>query len=460
MEPRKYQTLLRERARLRAERDTLRAEYDAIGENHADATAQARSEALEEQILANAQARDQNDTAIAREELIRNALREAPAEATRIESVRDLEVERPWGSQYQRGAWQVEGSRQREVYLAGALGEQLLAVVARARGLGDDRRLYQAAPQGAGETDNVGRGGFLVQTDVYDDLRTRIMTGQLLSRVRQIPIGENANKVELVLVDESSRATGSRFGGVQGYWVDEGTAATASRPALHKIKLELFRLAALGYVTDELEQDAPSFGALMRDAFVEELRWLAENAILRGVGVGSPLGIIGHAATVSVSKETGQAAATIVKKNVDKMWSRMLGALRSGAIWLINQDCEPELDNMALDVGTGGVPVYLPPGGLSETPFARLKGRPVIPVEYCSTVGTVGDITLVNLDEYGWIDKGGVQSASSMHVAFTTHEQALRATWRIDGRPRWRTTLTPANGSNTLSPFVTLATRS
>ena len=129
------------------------------------------------------------------------------------------------------------------------------------------------------------------------------------------------------------------------------------------------------------------------------------------------------------------------------------------SIWLINQDVEPQLNQMSLQIGTGGVPVYLPPGGLSETPFARLLGRPVIPVEYCATLGTVGDILLVNLAEYLMIDKGGLQQATSMHLRFDYSETAFRFTYRADGSPTWHSALTPFKGTQTRSPFISLATR-
>ena len=126
----------------------------------------------------------------------------------------------------------------------------------------------------------------------------------------------------------------------------------------------------------------------------------------------------------------------------------------------INQDIEPQLFGLELPVGTGGVPVYLPPGGLSATPFATLMGRPVVPIEFASTLGTVGDIMLVDLGQYIAIDKGGIEEASSMHVQFLTDQMAFRWIYRIDGQPGWSSALTPANGSATQSPFIALATRS
>ena len=99
------------------------------------------------------------------------------------------------------------------------------------------------------------------------------------------------------------------------------------------------------------------------------------------------------------------------------------------------------------------------PSGANGNQLATLMGRPVIPVEYCATLGTVGDIILVDLDQYVMIDKGGIQSAQSMHVRFVNAEQTFRLTYRVDGQPAQRAAITPFKGSNTLSPYVTLATR-
>lgn len=129
------------------------------------------------------------------------------------------------------------------------------------------------------------------------------------------------------------------------------------------------------------------------------------------------------------------------------------------AVWLINQALFPQLFKMSITIGTGGAPVYLPPGGASSSPYGSLFGRPVIPVEYCAAPGTVGDILLVDLSQYQGIDKGGLQTATSMHVRFIYGEMTYRFTFRFDGQPMWKSALTPFKGSDTLTPFVALAAR-
>ncbi len=46
-----------------------------------------------------------------------------------------------------------------------------------------------------------------------------------------------------------------------------------------------------------------------------------------------------------------------------------------------------------------------------------------------------------------------------MHVRFSQGEMAFRAFYRVDGQAIPRAAITPKNGSNTLSPFVTLEAR-
>jgi HK97 family phage major capsid protein len=288
-----------------------------------------------------------------------------------------------------------------------------------------------------------------------------------LSRCRRIPIGANSNGLKIPAIDESSRATGSRWGGVQVYRTIEGGDLTAKKPKFRLMELGLKKMTGLAYATDELLQDAVALEAVFSQAFQEELTFTIENEIMSGSGAGEMLGIMSSNALVSVAKETSQVAATFVAENAMKMWSRMWSRSRMNAVWFINQDVEPQMyqlnikiKNVAGTENVGGAPVYMPPGGISQAPYGTLFGRPVIPVEYCQTLGTKGDVVLADLSQYVVIDKGGVQSASSIHVRFLNDEQTFRWVVRNDGQPTWHAALTPFKGSNTQSPFVTIETRS
>jgi len=213
------------------------------------------------------------------------------------------------------------------------------------------------------------------------------------------------------------------------------------------------------YTTDELLQDSTALTSIAAQAFSEEVMFMTEDAIVEGTGAGMPLGYLKSPSLITIPKQTGQATQTIVKENVDNMWARLWARSAKNAVWFINQDCLPQLMAMNQSVGTGGQLVYLPPGGLSATPFSTLYGREVVWTEYNSTLGTLGDITLADLSQYMLVDKNGVQAATSMHVAFLTDEMVFRITYRVDGKPMWSVPLTPFKGTNTKSPFIALASR-
>jgi HK97 family phage major capsid protein len=347
------------------------------------------------------------------------------------------------------------------------LGEQLLAVRAamdpsQAPGMRKvDRRLAPlAAPTGASESINAD-GAFLVQQDFMEGIFSRsYQTGEILKRVTRIQVGGNGFGFNAV--DETARTTGNRFGGVQGFWIGEGNAPTSSRPKFRQGQLRMKKLGALFYATDELLSDATALGSFASMALEQELKFLAELSIFSGAGAGQPLGILNSPALVTQAAEGGQAATTINTQNVLKMWGRLWAPSRDKAIWVVNQDCLQQLGQLVLGGNATGVgqPLMIQPGQFGNAgPFGQMMSIPVIPLEYCSTLGVVGDIMLLDLSQYLLADKGEPQSAVSIHVNFTSDETVFRFIYRLDGQPMWQNVLTPLNGTNTLSPFIALAAR-
>lgn len=336
-----------------------------------------------------------------------------------------------------------------------SFGEQLMAAYRAATPGGKvDERLTTRAASGLNES-TPSDGGFLVQQDFVTELLKRTYeTGILASKVKKIPISTNANGMKINAIDEDSRANGSRWGGVQTYWEGEADELTASKPKFRQMELSLKKLTGLCYATDELLQDAAALEAVIRQAFAEEFGFKIDDAILSGSGEGEPLGILNSGAIVTVAKEASQTD-TITVENLIKMWNRLWSRSRANAVWYINQELEPYLYTLKI----GDKPVYIPAGGLSEKPYGTLFGRPVVPIEQCSAAGEVGDIILADIGQYLLIDKGGIKSASSIHVRFLYDENVFRFIYRVDGKPIWTKPLTPYKGSATVSPFVTLAKR-
>ena len=323
-----------------------------------------------------------------------------------------------------------------------------------------DPRLSTRAATGLSEA-IPSDGGFLVESQMANEiLRNVWSSGEILPRISKVTLTGNKTGMKFNGIDETSRVDGSRAGGIRAYWANEADEKTASKPKFRQIDLSLNKLIGLCYATDELLDDAGALAQEINTGFDEEFDFKLTDGIINGSGAGQPLGILNSGCVVSVAKETGQKAATIVFENVNKMWSRLMAKSRPNAIWVINQDCEPQLHTMSIPVGTGGVPVYMPAGGVSQSPYSTLFGRPVVPIEHCQTVGTTGDIMLCDFSKYKAIDKGGMQNDVSIHVRFIYDESVFRFVYRFDGQPILASAITPYKGSNTLSHFVKLDTRS
>lgn len=342
-------------------------------------------------------------------------------------------------------------------------GQFIKAVVEAGKSQGQilDQRLFAAT----GMSEAVpSEAGFLVPQEYAPEILTRMHeVGVVASRcrTRNITVG---NSLRQNAVDESSRAQGSRWGGVRAYWVNEGAAPTKSKAKFRKMETYVEDLAALYYATNDELEDAEGLGPILQQAFAEELAFELDDAIIRGDGAGKPLGILKAGSLVSVAKETSQAAATVLAQNISKMWARLPASSKANSVWLGNVDVEPQLDQLYVAVknvaGTENVggfqPVVVTQGPNGEY---RLKGRPFIPIEHCETLGTQGDLILGDFSQYQIVRKGGLRAAESIHVQFLTNETTFRVILRVNGQPLWDKALTPYKGASTLSPFVVLDTR-
>lgn len=428
----RLQKLMAERATVRSAMDALNAAADTESAGILQGEALTQYQAHEAKLT-------QIDESITREKRLIDSDRTAPVASgvPVVTNVHDRATDEPFQS----------------------LGEQLVAI-ARAQTPGGtvDPRLYGAA---SGASAGVGAdGGFLIQKDFALDLNAKgTESGALSSRCDSSEIGANSDGLEVVTIDETSRATGSRWGGVQVYRRAEAETVTGSKVKFGTWERRLEDMMGIAYITERALQDASALGGVFARAYTDELGFKLDDEIFRGSGAGECQGVKNAACAVSVAKETGQTAATILAENVIKMWARVHPRSRARGAWFVNVECDTQLPLMQIGTGASGQLVYMPPGGLSGAQYGTIYGRPVIPIEHADALGTKGDISFLDLTEYKLITKGGVQADESIHVRFLYGERTFRWITRVNGAPKWKAALTPYKGSSTLSPFVFLDTR-
>jgi len=346
------------------------------------------------------------------------------------------------------------------------LGEFAKSVVDWGRGTRDPR-IIQNASLSTYSSEGIGAdGGVAVPPEFRANIQ-QLVTGEdsILGRCDAQPTNSN-----LVIVPTDEDTVWGSSGGVRVYRRAEAGTMSQSKIALKDITVRIEEMYALVPVTDGLLRDAPMLANFLGTKAGQKLNFKITDEIINGTGSqGQMLGILNAPCTVSVAKESSQAAATIVAANILKMYARMPDAVRRNAVWLINQDIEPQLLSINTTfkdaVGSAGIAAgvsgLIPEGGLRYDPTnGTLMGRPIIATEACQTIGTVGDIVLAYLPGYfAPYEAGGVRSDMSMHLWFDQGVSAFRWTFRIGGQPWLSAPIARKNGSNTLSHFVTLATR-
>ena len=302
-------------------------------------------------------------------------------------------------------------------------------------------------------------GGFLIPETLRSELlAVALETAIVRSRARVIPM--ESLRVPFPAIDSTSNVS-SVFGGVVAYWTEEGAALQESEAAFGRIVLDAKKLTAYTEAPNEMISDSViSFQSFIDQIFPEALSFYEDDAFLNGTGTGMPLGVLaaGNTGAVSVAKESGQPADTIVWENIVKMYSRMLPTSLGRAVWVASIDTFPELATMALSVGTGGSAIWLNNG--VQGPPMTILGRPVIFTEKAPKIGDAGDINLIDFGFYLIGDRQVMSAMSSPHYKFGNDMTAFRIIERVDGRPWLQSAITPKNNGAQLSAYVKLAERS
>ncbi len=313
---------------------------------------------------------------------------------------------------------------------------------------------------GTMEEGQPSQGGYLVPVQYGEKIFEKALEQEIVRpRAQYQPM--MSNRIE-INADVDKNHSANYFGGVFIYRPGEGGQIPASNPTYERIALTLHKVTGLCNVTNELIEDSPmAVEADVSRKFGAAIAFTMDDDFLNGTGANQPLGVLNTAnpSLITITAIGGQGASTVVAENIRDMWARMYATGKKNAIWLANDDVFPQLFGMVLTVGTAGVPIWMPAGGISNAPNETLMGRPLIYTEKCQALGTAGDIALVDFSAYVVAGKGNENAptvATSIHLKFDYDEQSFRFTMRYDGQPLWTSALTPKYSSSTVSPSIVL----
>ena len=324
----------------------------------------------------------------------------------------------------------------------------------------EDRRL-RTFPRAAGQGEySGGEGGYLVPHQLTASILGPLFSESgILSRVNLLPMTSN------VLVAAGFNTTDTSSGAVGGLelkWEAEGETLDSQTGVLGSIFLRAKKGAILVECSNELLEDSVAASVQLEQVMRNATQLGLERAILTGNGVGQPRGVLNDVGLVTIAKESGQAADSLVFENIVNMVARQHPSTLANSVWIASPSVLPQLLSLAFPIRDGANVV-----GGSQVPITvegepvgmyRLMGLPLLLSETLPALGDKGDLMLVNFGEQLLGMRTDLQIEMSPHLKFNQDKTVFRLRVRCDSTGRWSGPATPLNG-NSLSWAVCLAER-
>lgn len=232
-------------------------------------------------------------------------------------------------------------------------------------------------------------------------------------------------------------------GGYTPTYKAEGADYDISDPKIGEILLQPRRLGAVTYLSDKILASTSAIEQTISDFCRERIFAVAEKKFLAGSGTGEPQGIIGSAATISITRSTANDVTAV---DLQKMISALTPASRMRAFWIFSIDAAQKIYGL-LDNAKGATVLS---GPMTFTIFG-------LPVFFAETVplGTSGDVLLVDPQAYAIHEGLQLQVKVSAEAGFRADSLAVKVGWAHDGKPRVKAPIAWTTGK-TVSPFVKL----
>jgi HK97 family phage major capsid protein len=330
------------------------------------------------------------------------------------------------------------------------MGEFMGALYKKSRGEGYDARLEPLQVRASvGET-VPSEGGFAVPTMFVDRALNENLEDTVLLQLCDRQVMTTNEMTAPAFVDDNHSTT-APFGITWTMIAEAGSWGSLQGTPFRSMNLNARKAGALFLVSNEWLADASSgIRQRLENIWRASLRWFIEDLLWAGTGAGQPLGAIVGPGALSIPKETGQRADTILTENVVNMWARLRPGSHSRAIWCANASCFPNLATLSLSVGTGGAPISLlttnQGAGIAGAPATAMLGRPLYLSEHLPAIGDAGDLVLCDPLLYLLGDRQQIVLDASPHVRFESDQTVFRGSARIDGQPIYSAVLTPKNG--------------
>ena len=294
-------------------------------------------------------------------------------------------------------------------------------------------------------------GGYLVPMEYGTNLiQVAAMENMVYSRVQKVPVLRNSGTYPaLDQYFTPTAGSGETYGagGVKANFTQAGHEFTETEPVFSTLEWRLNKVGGFTEVENELLEDSPfAIEALLRGLFQVAIAAKNERNILRGSGLGEPLGILNSNVAIGVSDET---TGKFKWEDVGKMYSKFK-SIGGQPTWIMHPSVFPQLMIMNNNTVTAWQ------SSLNGGPMNSLNGYPIIVSEHMPQLGANGAVMLADLSSYVMWEKAGLTIAFSDQVGFKRDVGTWVFRQRNDGKPWFKApiTLSGPGSAYTVSPFV------
>jgi HK97 family phage major capsid protein len=328
-----------------------------------------------------------------------------------------------------------------------SLGDYLLSIMR-----GDEKRL--AVVYGSLKTTMDGQtgalGGYTVPTEYSAQLmQLAAEQSAVLARVKRIPVNTPAGEypaLDQYFVPGAGSGETSAAGKAKAIKRAEGASYSETNPEFEVIRYRVADVASgMIKVTKELRADTPAgIEAFLRNVISIAVGSKLEQLVLRGNGVGEPLGILNAPSRVNVA---AAAANTFAYGDAVKMVARMK-AVGGAPIWVYHPSV---INDIAIMQNGSGGSVWM--ANLSAPVGGTLLGYPLVVSEHLPQTDNTDSVVLADMGGYVLFERGGLYIEFSEHAAFTEGKDTWRFGMRCDGQPWVKGKITLADPQNASTPY-------
>jgi HK97 family phage major capsid protein len=337
-----------------------------------------------------------------------------------------------------------------------ALDDMIAEVRAAASGMGTPERL---AKMHKGEVERralstlTGVGGGYWMRPQFSDQLLQIPPDQqwLSSLIRNLPATDPPNAEFSFNAFDQSGAKGI-FGGVAVYSAKELANLTQTdTPTIMTVNFKPEKTGAYWTVSEEASVNTPQMGSMMQPLVNGAILSYRDDKIQTGTGAGEFKGFASSPAMISVARSAANQVNYIDLLN---MVARVMSNGGGRFVWLCQRvSMIPQLGSLTDGAGQ----LIWTRNANDPLPQATLMGIPIFFNEISPSMGTQGDLRLVNLDYYmRKPGMGAMMKSDNGILNFLKDQETLKVSYYDDGKPWITAPLTLRDGTNTVSPFVEL----